>query len=113
MEGAPDVVEVIEAPEEEVLSYEGTSYSDGVYTATGTGFGGPMTVTATVEDGKVTDIQVDHNETESIGGVAIPELVDQAKAGKKAWTDAVSGASVTTKGFEEALSSIIAQASWH
>ena len=41
------------------------------------------------------------------------EIIDQAKQGCNAWTDAVSGASLTTHGFEEALSKIIAQASWN
>ena len=113
--GAPDVEEVIEAAEnaEENYSYEGTQYADGVYTATGTGYGGDVTLTATVEGGKFTDIQVESNETDAIGGVAIPDLVEQAKAGRTAWTDAVSGASLTTHAFEEALQKIIAQASWH
>lgn len=113
-EGAPDVEEVIEAAEtEETYSYEGTHYTDGVYEGTGTGFGGEIKLTATVKDGKFVDIQVQHNETESIGGAAFEELVEQAKAGKVGWTDAVSGASLTTKGFEEALTKIIANASWN
>lgn len=112
--GAPDVEEVIEAESgEETYSYEGTQYADGVYTATGTGYGGDMTVTATVQDGKFVDFQIEGNETPAIGGAAYDELIEQAKAGKTAWTDAVSGASLTTHGFEEALQKIIAQASWH
>lgn len=112
-EGAPDVEEVIEQMEEEAPSYEGTNYADGTYVGVGTGYGGDITVTATVQDGKFVDIQVEHNETDTIGGLAFEDLIEQAKAGKKAWTDAVSGASLTTAGFEQAMASIIAQASWN
>ncbi len=112
-EGAPDVEEVIEKATEEAPSYEGTHYVDGEYTGVGKGYGGEIKVTATVKDGKFVDIECEHSETESIGGAALPELVEQAKEGKTAWVDAVAGASVTTKGFEEAMTQIIAKASWN
>ena len=115
-EGAADVVEVIEdlSAQSKTFSYEGTHYADGTYEGVGKGFGGDIKLVAKVEGGKFVDIQVvEHHETEGIGTVAFPDLIEQAKQGCNAWTDAVSGASLTTHGFEEALSKIIAQASWN
>ena len=37
---------------------EPAAYADGVYTGSGTGFGGPLTVQVTVSGGKITDIIV-------------------------------------------------------
>ena len=45
------------APAVEAIA-EPAAYRDGVYTGTGTGFGGQMTVQVTVSGGKITDIQV-------------------------------------------------------
>ena len=41
------------------------------YSATATGFGGPVTVTVGVEDGKIVSCEIDApQETEAIGGAA-------------------------------------------
>ena len=45
----PPTVETVEEP---------AAYRDGVYTGTGTGFGGEMTVQVTVSGGRITDIQI-------------------------------------------------------
>ena len=67
-------------------------------------------MTVTVAGGAVTDIAYTDSETASIGGAALPELVEDALAGKTAWSDAVGGASLTTAAFQDALAQALAQA---
>jgi len=103
------------AAEQDALAAQGveeiaTTYKDGVYTGAASGFSGQVELTVTIQDGKIADIQYTHTETEAIGGKALPELVDQAIGGKTEWTDAVSGASLTTNAFQQALEAALAQA---
>ena len=85
-------------------------YRDGVYTGAAAGYSGQVELTVTISEGTITDIQVTDSETAAIGGQALPELVRQAKAGKTQWADAVSGASLTTHAFQQALEQALSQA---
>ena len=69
------------------------------------GYGGKLTVAITVEDGKITKIElVDNAETTSIGGKALEEtLVPQAMDRQSAEVDTVASATVTSEAFREAL----------
>lgn len=87
-----------------------TVYRDGVYTGAAAGYSGQVEVTVTIAQGKIDDIQVTDSETAAIGGQALPTLVEQAKAGKTKWADAVSGASLTTHAFQQALEQALSQA---
>lgn len=123
-EGAPyvdpeiaeaEAVAAAYAAEQEAASAQGVeevnvSYKDGTYTGSAAGFSGQVELTVTIADGKIADIQYTHTETEAIGGQALPKLVEQAKDGKTQWTDAVSGASLTTNAFQEALEIALSQA---
>ncbi len=83
----------------------------GTYTGTGSGFGGEFTLTVTVDASGVTAIEVGENsETASIGGEALPKLVEEAIASHSFAVDGVSGATMTSNGFNEALANVEKQA---
>ena len=92
------------------ISPTATVYRDGVYTGAAAGYSGQVELTVTISEGTIADIQVTDSETAAIGGQALPELVRQAKAGKTQWADAVSGASLTTHAFQQALEQALSQA---
>ena len=83
-------------------------------TAAEQGFGGPVTVNATVDaDGVITAITIQGDgETPGIGLAAIPVL-EQAWLGKKLTdeVDGVTGATITSTAVKSALAAIAAQAS--
>ena len=57
---------------------------------------------------RVTDIEVEHADTDEIGGVAVQKLVDDIKARQKFEDfDFVAGATFTSEGFKEALDGAI------
>lgn len=67
------------------------------YSATEEGFGGDVTVTLTVEDGQLADVQIEGPlETAEVGGMAMPELAKAILAAQSPYVDAYSGASVTS-----------------
>lgn len=83
--------------EEETKSAYGLS--DGVYTGTGTGFGGSLTVEVTIENGKIQDISItDTQDDDSYldkASVLLEQIVDaQGTEG----VDAVSGATYSSEG---------------
>ena len=62
------------------------------------GFMGPVTVTVTVEDGKITAVTIDsHNETNGIGTMAVEQLPAAIVAANSADVDVVANATVTSK----------------
>jgi electron transport complex protein RnfD len=74
-------------------------------TATGTadGFGGEVSVTLTVEDGKITECTiVSEKETPAVGGAAIPELTQQILDANSAEVDGVTGATITSTAVKSA-----------
>ncbi len=78
--------------------------SDGVYTGTGTGFGGDLTVEVTVENGKISDIFITdtHDDDEYLdkASALLDQIVDaQGTEG----IDTVSGATYSSKGILEAV----------
>ena len=79
--------------------------------ATGQGYGGEMKVTVTLDGETIKDIQVDHKETEDIGGKAVPELVEAIKAANGTeGVENVSGATVTSEALKAAVDEAIANA---
>lgn len=78
--------------------------------ATETGSGGDITVTVTLEDGKIIDIQTEHGETGGLGEVAINRLVEEAINNQSIELDVVSGASQTSTAFITALTKAIEKA---
>ena len=85
---------------------------DGTYEGVGTGFGGAITLSVTVENGQIVacDI-VSESETESIGHLALPDYCAQIVETQDASAvDISTGASNTLRGFQAAVASALEQA---
>ena len=86
-----------------------------IYQAEGTGIGYNDDITLKVSAYKkkdktirVTNIEVEHADTDEIGGVAVQKLVDDIKARQKFEDfDFVAGATFNSEGFKEALTMAI------
>ncbi len=102
----------IDTTERTVAAVTRTADADNVYTGrTDNGFGGAILLKVTVDNGKMTAIEVaEHKETVGIGDVALPPLVEQALEIQSADVDTVSGATVTSDAFKEALTTAMGKA---
>lgn len=81
-----------------------TVYKDGTYTTTAVGYGGEFQVETTIKDDKLVDVVVkEHNETPSIGGVAMEQMIDKMKKENKDDVDTISGATKTSQGLKDAV----------
>jgi fumarate reductase flavoprotein subunit len=85
----------------------------GTASATTPGFGGDLTVTITMADGYITDVQVVGNdETPEVGSVAVARAPQLIKKNNSGVLDAISGASITTAAIsaaaQEAIDKIVA-----
>lgn len=98
--------EVEEAPaatSSPIVSSEGAGTGTGTATAKKIGFGGYIEVTVTVEDGKITDVQVvGDDETSGIGSRAVETLPAEILAKGDFGVDAVAGATVSSNAILEA-----------
>ena len=76
---------------------DGNLFIPGTYTETATGFGGEVSVTTTVSENKIEDVQItgDH-ETENIGTFAVQMLGERILAAQSPNVDALTGATVTS-----------------
>ncbi|WP_312654265.1 FMN-binding protein [Proteiniclasticum sp.] len=89
-----------------------SALKDGTYNGEAQGHNGPIKVTVTVAEGKVSDITVDeHAETEGIWEKA-EEAVIPAIVGKTSADDAetVSGATVSSTGIKDAVNKALESA---
>lgn len=85
--------------------------ADGTFSAQSAGFGGPVTVTLTLEGDKITDAVVEgENETVGIGAAALAPLAEQLLAAQSAEIDGIAGATVTSSAAKEAAAAALAQA---
>ena len=75
----------------------------GTYEAAAPGFHGDVKVAVTVDADKIVDIVVTHTETEGIGSVALPKLVEEVKKNQTINVDDVSGATISSKAFKDAM----------
>ena len=77
-------------------------WEDGSYS--GNGMGGALTVSVTVEGGKITQVEVlEHKETAGISDPAIEQLPEAIVAAQSTEIDVIAGASVTSKAILEAV----------
>ena len=82
----------------------------GTATASAPGFFGDVTVTVTMENGKIVKVEADGpNETQGIGSRAIMMLPDQMVQKNSVEVDGVSGASMTSDGIKEAARAAVAE----
>jgi fumarate reductase flavoprotein subunit len=85
----------------------------GTASATTAGFGGDITVTITMADGYITDVQiVGDAETPTVGSVAITRAPRIIKKNNSGLLDVISGASITSAAIstaaQEAIDKIVA-----
>ena len=86
--------------------------ASGTLEGTAQGFGGPVTVTLTVEDGKIVDASiVGEDETPGVGGAALEPLAAQLIEAGSAEIDGVAGATFTSDAVKEAAAAALAGAS--
>lgn len=98
-----------------LLQNEGPTPSglkDGVYTGTGTGYGGELTITVTVSDGRITAIEIGENKETEIYLNSAKAVIDQIIANQGTdGVDAVSGATYSSSGIINAVKDALGQAS--
>lgn len=94
-----------DAKGEEESAEEESDTADNVFEGqSDNGFGGRLKLQITVEDGQMTAIEViEHAETTGIGDEALKQLSEKALETQSADHDVVSGASVSSRAFMEAL----------
>lgn len=90
----------------------GVSYNDGTYEGTADGFGGPITVSVVVKDGKITSVDVTEADGEDPAYYesavkAVPDAIVEAQS---ADVDTVSGATFSSTGIREAARQALEQA---
>ena len=89
----------------------GGGYKAGVYEGTGRGFRGPIVVQVQMSPAGIEDVVIlSHRETPYPGAVAMEELLELVLETGSTDLDAVSGASLSSRGFLEAVENAIAGA---
>ncbi len=88
------------------------SVPDGTYEGSGQGYGGKITLSVTVEGGRITSCEVvESSETETIGELALPTYCEEiVETQDPAAVDIASGASNTLRGFQAAVEDALSQA---
>ncbi|HBI55585.1 MAG TPA: hypothetical protein DDY38_01980 [Firmicutes bacterium] len=83
---------------------------DGVYTGTGRGFGGDITVKVTFAGGKLTDVEiVSHKESPNVSDPAIKQIPQAMIDEQTVEVDAVSGATMSSEGIKAAVRDALAE----
>ncbi|MCD8014906.1 MAG: flavocytochrome c [Lachnospiraceae bacterium] len=93
-----------------VQAEEAVFSNPGTYTATETGINGDITLTVTFSESEITDIQVDSQETDTVGAAAMDSLTETVLANQSLAIDTVSGATISTTAYIAALESCVEQA---
>jgi len=90
---------------------EETLFTPGTYEATAKGFGGDVTVTITVSDNEITEVNIKGDaETPALGGVAVETLAPAILKAQTPHVDALSGATVTSNAIIAAATEALEQA---
>ncbi|GKU26230.1 FMN-binding protein [Clostridium folliculivorans] len=89
-----------------------SNYKDGTYTGSGTGFrGGTTTVSVTVQNGQITDIQtVSSQDTPRYYDRASGTVMNEIISAQSTQVDTVSGATFTSNGIISAVQNALSQA---
>lgn len=99
----------VDAPSISAVS-EPSSYRDGTYVGTGSGFAGAITVQVTVSDGKISDISVLSANDDSPYLDNAMSLLNHIIASNSTNVDTVSGATFSSVGLIEAVRNALANA---
>jgi uncharacterized protein with FMN-binding domain len=95
--------EEVENVQESIVFDTPGNYIDGVYTGTGVGYGGELTVEVTVENGNITRVEVlDNNET-PVFLDQISSMVTDILSTQSADVDTVSGATASSNAIIESV----------
>lgn len=82
--------------------------ANGVYEGSANGMGGAMKVAVTVEDGKISDVEVlEHKETAGISDPAIEQIPQAIVEAQSTDVEAVTGATVTSEAIKEAVAAAL------
>ena len=96
-----------ESKEEKTETAVETKFKAGTYEGESAGFGGeskPIKVTVTLSDETIDKIEYTADgETPTVGGAALPTLVEDVLAAQSTQIDGQTGATVTSNGFFEAV----------
>lgn len=76
---------------------------EGQYTGEGEGFFDVLQVNFTIKDGKIQDLQVEHNDTPGVADPAFSRLIETISTGQTLDVDAVSGATYSSQGLFAAI----------
>lgn len=95
---------VVDAQEEIKEAEETGAYKDGIYTGTASGFGGEISVEVTVEEHKITNVEVTAAAGEdgsflSMAKNVIPKIIEEQSAD----VDTISGATFSSTGIRDAV----------
>lgn len=91
---------------------ENTTYKDGTYTAEAEGFDGPVKVTVTIKNGKITNISNTNTDTKEYFNKAWTRIQPSILKKQAVYgVDAVSGATFSSNGILEAVQKALAKAS--
>ena len=87
------------------------SYKAGTYTGTGTGHGGDITVSVTLSDSAIENIEVtESNETSGFGDVAAEHIISEILENQSLNVDAVSGCTISALGIRNAIDNALESA---
>jgi uncharacterized protein with FMN-binding domain len=110
---SPEQVQVEQAQAEQVQAEQAQieqkkQKHDQVYEGSAFGYRGPIYVQVRMSGGSISEITVvDSDEDRFVGGVAMEELIETVTELNSADVDAISGATITSKGFLEAVRNAI------
>lgn len=82
----------------------------GDYEGTAKGYGGDINVKVTMENGEITAIDVEENETGAVGGQGLERIKDQVIAQNTTDLDNISGATISSAAFLSAVNDAIEKA---
>ena len=82
----------------------------GTYTASAAGRNGDVTLTVEVTSDAIVSIEVENEETPTIGGAALETLTEEVIGSQSIAVDAVAGATMSSNAFISALQSCVEQA---
>lgn len=95
----------------DITAQPAEAYADGVYTGTGTGFGGDITVQVTVEGGLIVSITILSAEDETpVYLTRASGIISSMLTAQRTDVDAISGATYSSEGIREAVQNALKQA---
>lgn len=86
------------------------TFKPGTYNGEGQGLNGPIKAAVTLSETAITEIMLEHTETEGLGDSAMDTLIEKIKAGTTLNVDAVSGATYSSNGLLEAVTAALTAA---